>query len=153
MVFDPCQQTAIEDVAGQWSFKFGTADEEDEGMNGILAEAEELRQGFYMEMVLMERILEAVLGSIDLLGPLALLFRPEDPAFVVLRLDDEDTEFRDDDVVDLGGTDAVGPGQIEVVELPIELRIQPVQATADHPFADRAFKTSRTDESYEDVDA
>lgn len=92
MVFDPWQQAAVKDVGRHECFKHRPADEEDEGMKVALRDAKELRQGFHMQMVLMERILEAVLGSIDLLGPLPLIFRAEDPAFVVFRFNDEDAE-------------------------------------------------------------
>lgn len=107
---DPCEQAMVEDVAGHRGFEFGPTDEEDEGMKLVFGDAEKPGEDFHMEVVLMERILEAVFGSIDLLGPLTLLFRTEDPAFVVFRLDDEDAEGGDDDMIELGGALAVGAG-------------------------------------------
>ena len=139
VVFDPRQQAAIQDVGGHGCFELRPADEEDEGMNVILVDAQELCQGFHMEVVLMERILKAVSGPIDLLGPLPLFFGAEDPTFVVFRFDDEDAEFRNDDMVELGAAFSVRTWQIEIVELPVNLRIQSVESAANHPFTDPPF--------------
>lgn len=152
-IFDPRGQAAVEDISGHGGFEFRAADEKDEGMNAVFRHAEELRQGFDMEVVLMEWILEAVLGSIDLLGPLALLFGTEDPAFVVFRFNDEDAESGHDHMVELGGALAIRAGEIDVVELAVELRIQAVQTPADHPLADPAFDAGRCEDFEKDIKA
>jgi hypothetical protein len=63
-----------------------------------------------MKMVLMQRVSEAMLPAVDLLGPFTLLFTSEDPAPVVFRFDDEDSEWRYDDVINLRAAVAIGAG-------------------------------------------
>jgi len=52
-------------------------------------------------------------------SPIALFFRTEDPAAIVLGLDDEDAVTGNDDVIDLGSAFAIRPGQIEAVEVAV----------------------------------
>ena len=110
MVFDPWEQAAIEDVSRQRGFELRVADEHDERMEAVVGKAEELLEGFDVQQVLVQRVLKPVLRLVNLLGPLALFFGAEDPAFVVLGFDYENPERGDDDVVDLGGAIAVGAG-------------------------------------------
>lgn len=152
MFFDPREQAVVEYVIGHRGFELRTADEEDQGMKAVFRDAEELRQSFHMEVVLMEWILEAIFRSVDLLGPLALFLGAEDPAFVVFGLDDKDAEGGDDDVIELGGALSIRSRQIEIVELPVELRIQPIQAPADHPLAEPTLEGCRAKEFEQDIE-
>ena len=123
MIFDPRQQAAVEDVAGHRGFEFGSADEKDEGMKTVPREAEKLREGLHVEVMLMKRIWEAVFGPVSLLRPLALPLGAEDPASIVFRLDDENAEGLDDDMIDLGASHTVGPWQIEIAERAVKRRV------------------------------
>ncbi len=146
-------QTLVDDVAGHESLEFRTSDEEDEGMKVVRWKAEKLHQSLHMEMVLMKRVLKSILGPVNLLGPLALLFGPKDPALVVFRLNHEDAEGRNNDVIELGSALSIWAGQVEIVELPVELRIQPIQVSVDYPLADPAFERDRNEEFDQDVGA
>lgn len=92
MVLDPWEQAAVEDVWRHLGFELGIADEEDDGAEAVFRKTEKRHQGADVEQILMQRILEAAFLTINLLRPLALFFGAEDPAFVVLGLDDEDAE-------------------------------------------------------------
>lgn len=64
---------------------------------------QEFLNGFDVLEVLAKWILKAELLFLDHLSPLFRILIPEDPATVMLGLNDEYTELRYKDVIDLGG--------------------------------------------------
>lgn len=75
-----------------------------------------------MAVVLVQRVLETVFLAEQALRPLGAFRVAENPASHVLGLNDEDAVFRDDDVVDLGGS--VSGLQRDVVQREINLRVE-----------------------------
>ena len=132
---DPTSQSSVDNIPWHWGFEFGVSDKEDNWKEPLLGKAEKIGERPDMKLVLMQRILETALPPIDLLSPFALFLRTEDPATIVLRLDDEDPERRDDHVVDLGGALSIGARQIEIVEVAIDRRIEPLQSPPHLPLS------------------
>ena len=87
--FDPRQQAAVEDMVRHGGLEGGVAHEHDHGMKAVGGQTEEFRERLHMEQVLVERVLELALVAVDLLDPLRLLDRAENPALVVFGLDDK----------------------------------------------------------------
>jgi hypothetical protein len=103
-----------------------------------------------VEIVLVERILEAAFPPINLLRPLALFFRAEDPARVVFRLHHEDPERGNDHVIELGAALAVGARQVDVVENAVARGIEACQASGDRAFADPPLEAGGAEDFDED---
>ena len=82
----------------------GIADKGNHREDLFIAKPEQRLQGAGMFLILMQRILEAMVATIDLLGPVLLLLAAEDPALHILGLDREYTIDGDDHMVDLGGS-------------------------------------------------
>ena len=97
----------------------------------------------------MQRVLEFLGVTIDLLGPLALFGVAKDPAFHVLGFHHEHAISGDDDVVDLGG--AVFRGQGDVLDQVVAGFIEKeFGGKVNHRFASLAFEPRRLDNSHQD---
>lgn len=121
----------------------GIADEENERIECVARQTEALDERADMEIVLVERILEAVLLSVDLLRPLGLFLRSEDPAPVVLCFNDEDPEAGHDDMVELGASLSVGPGQVKVVKSVVSGGVEAGHPARDGTFTKPTFEAGR----------
>lgn len=88
----------------------------------------------------MKRILKPIFLSIDLLSPLTLLRVSKNPATIVFGFDNEDSERRDDHVIDLGGSGFGGMWKIEIVKELVLCGIEFAQAAVDHFFSKPAFE-------------
>ena len=104
-------------------------------MKAALREPEEFLQGQDVEMILVQRILELGVPTVDGLRPHLLPPSAEDPSVEIFRLDHEDAEAGRHHVIDLCGTRAIGMREIEVVEDLVNGRVQITQAPGDHLLA------------------
>lgn len=75
-----------------------------------------------MPVVLVKRILKAEFLAEQALCPLSALGIPEDPLIHVFCFDDEDPEFRDDDMINLCGA-VVGLDR-DVIETDVRFFVQ-----------------------------
>jgi hypothetical protein len=142
MVENPRGEALFENVWRHRCLELRMADEEDDGQKRLSRQAKADGEGANVEIVLVERILEGALAAVDLLCPPGLPLRTENPATVVLGLDDEDPERGDDHVVDLGGAMSIGTRQIEVVEGVVKVGVQSRQGSCDHCFSQPAFESA-----------
>jgi len=92
MVENPRGEALVEDVWRHRGLELRMADEEDDGQKRLSRQAKAGGEGAKVELVLVEWIREGALPAVDLLCPLGLPLRTENPATVVLGLDDEDPE-------------------------------------------------------------
>lgn len=142
VVSDPREQTPVDNVGRHFGFELGLANEKDDGTKAVFRKIEKRHQGTDVEVVLMQRILKPILVAVKLLSPLLLFFGTEDPTFVVLGLDDENTIGGDDNVVDLRAALPVRAGKIEIVKMSIERRVELVQdGTVDDGLTDASLNS------------
>lgn len=150
VIRDPWEQASAENVARHLSFELAVADEHDDGVKVVIGKAEEQFESLYMQRILVKRVLKPMLRLVDLLSPLGLFLVAENPAFVVLRFDHKDPELGDDDVINLGGSLAVGARQVDVAEGSVEGRIESLECHASyHAFAQPALERRTTCEFQE----
>jgi NADH-quinone oxidoreductase subunit H len=81
-------------------------------MHLVGAEPKQSLQGFYVLIVLMEWVLELVVGSENLLGPVTLMRAAENPTFHILGFYNENTKLRNQNMVDLCGAVFRGEGGV-----------------------------------------
>ena len=89
-ILNPTRKPIIQNILRHTRFELGVADEEHDRMKMIFWQIEELHEGFDVEFVLMQWVLEFVLPAVDLLRPSGLFFASKDPATVVLGFDHKD---------------------------------------------------------------
>lgn len=111
-------EACAEDVFGEVGFELAFADEEDDGVEESAVEGEKISEAFDVAVVLAEGILKAGFVAVDALAPGGVVFVAEDPALHVFGFDDEDAEFGDKDMIDLGG--AVFGLEDEVVDAAVD---------------------------------
>jgi len=104
------------------------ATEENDGVKLVPSQPQILLQRVDVERILVEGILKGMLLLSEDLRPTGIALRSKDAAAEILGFDDKDPILRDHYVIDLGGSFAVWTRQVEVVEDPVDLRIQPAQA-------------------------
>lgn len=130
-----------EDVVWHVRLELGFSGENDHGKELVLSDLEKGFKFLDVFVVLPERVLEGVLAFAESLGPFGLVRVSEDPAAHIFGFDDEDTVFRNDDVVDLRG--AVCRGEDDVVELAVSFRVELVgEGLSDAEFAMPSFEGS-----------
>ena len=142
MIENPRGEALFENIGRHRCLELRMADEKDDGKKRLSWQAKADGEGANVEIVLVERILEGALAAVDLLCPLGLALRTENPATVVLGLDDEDPERGGDHVVDLGGAMSIGTRQIEVVEGVVKVGVQAGQSSCDHGFSEPTFESA-----------
>ena len=140
----------VQDIWRHRIFELGIADEEYHWQECVARKIEAVHECADVEIVLMERILESVLLPINLLRPLGLFFRSEDPAPVVFRFDDDDPEWGNNNMIKLGGSLTVGARQVEVVESVVGGGIEAGQALGNRAFAAPSFEASGSEDSDDD---
>lgn len=120
VVHKACQ---VEDTCRYFSLELCVPREDNDGPNGLRwQEIEEILHRPHMTKVLVDRVLKTELAVEKDLRPTGLLGVGKDPALVVLGLDDENTESRDEDVIDLRG--AVLQGERDVIQQVIVGRLE-----------------------------
>ena len=149
---NPKAQPPIQDVARHRRFEDGITDEDDHGLECVIGEVEEFHQGADVEPVLVQRVLEPLLSSVDLLGPLALFFTAEDPSTVVLRFHDKDAVGRNDNVIELGSPVAVRARKIKIVKDMVGRRIKSRQSFPDPSLTDPPLEPRGGEEPNKDAD-
>ena len=141
VTFDPGEQASkLEDVGRHVGFEGSAANEDDGRVEAVPWEWEECFQGVDVDLVLMERVLEALLAFVDLLGPVGLGLGAGNSSFEIFGFDDEDAVDGDDDVVDLCGSLAVCSLEVEIVETSIMCGVETVEDNANLTFPPPAFE-------------
>lgn len=120
VVHKACQ---VEDTCRYFSLELCVSREDHDRPDGLgRQEVEEILHSPHMTRVLVDRVLKTELAIEKDLRPTGLLRVGKDPAFVVLGLDDKDTEPRNEDVIDLRG--AVFHGERDVIQQVIVGRLE-----------------------------
>jgi hypothetical protein len=81
--------------------EYGVSGKDDDGVNQILRNIQRRFESFHVSVVLTQGILKLERISKYFLRPLSVVLGTKDPSFHVLCFDNEDSEARHDDVVDL----------------------------------------------------
>lgn len=116
------EANALGHVGWHFGFEGAAADEGDDRVQVLDADAKGGLHGFEVLVVLPQRVLEFEGAFVELLRPLRLLLAAEDPATHVLRFQHKDAVRREKYMVDLRG--AVRRVQRDVVQAAIGLLIQ-----------------------------
>ena len=83
------------------------SDKENDRVEGFVGQPKIFGKALGMSVILMQRVLESkFISAWERLGPLSIVFVPEDPAVKILGFNDEYSIDRNEDVIDLSG--AVG---------------------------------------------
>jgi len=101
-LFNEARQAAGQYVVRHLRLELALSDKEDHRMQQAMVEMQVLGEAPCVSVVLLQRVLEMILVSIQYLSPLVLVRCAKYPTIDVLRFDHENTEDRNDDVVDLG---------------------------------------------------
>lgn len=82
-------------------FEFSNAREANHVMKLRCRQAQQVRQSADMPSILLDGILKSVFFTVKHLGPFAVVRRTEYPSFVIFGFDHKNSEFRQDDMIDL----------------------------------------------------
>ena len=142
----PDKADALSHISRHFGFEGAAADEGDDRVQMLGADAQGGFQGFEVLVVLPQRVLEFEAAFVELLCPLRLLLAAEDPAAHVLRFQHEDAVGREEYVVDLRG--AVRRVQGDVVQAAVGLLIQlPMGKQPYQEFADLTLGPGRFEQT------
>jgi len=102
-LFDETRQSAGQYIVRHLRLKLALSDKEHHRMQQAMVEMQVLGEASCVSVVLLQGVLEMILVSIQYLSPLILVRCAKYPTIDVLRFDHENTEDRNEYVVDLGG--------------------------------------------------
>lgn len=129
------QGMEVEDLRAYIGFELCVAGKDDQRMEGIQWQVgKKLLECPDVALVLVQRVLKAMPGLVEDLGPCGVVWCAKDPAGIVFGFDDEDACVGDQDMVDLRGVAVDGDG--DVVEKGVRVVEAVGDGVRDHGFAD-----------------
>lgn len=136
---DVVSQSRTQHVGWHGRLKLAFANEEHDGAEQLSLQFQKLSKAFDVAVILTKRILKPILVTVDALTPGAVLLAAENPTLHVLGLDYEDTEYGNQNMIQL--CCAILRRKNDVINAPIEVFIesQP-QAERGQLFSEPAFE-------------